>query len=93
MFDFIGAGVPLTSPRLYSGGTTDDIRVALMYISATYPKAPLLGIGFSLGANVLTRYLAEEGEHSRLKAGCVLASVSKYFFDDSRVANRVPVVT
>jgi len=68
------AGVPLTSPRLYSGGTTDDIRVALMYISTMYPNAPLLGIGFSLGANVLTRYLAEEGEQSRLNAGCVLAS-------------------
>ncbi|TCD69717.1 hypothetical protein EIP91_006484 [Steccherinum ochraceum] len=68
------AGVPLTSPRLYSGGTTDDIRTALMYISSLYPNAPLLGIGFSLGANVLTRYLAEEGERSRLNAGCVLAS-------------------
>ena len=40
-----------------------------------YPKAPLIGIGFSLGANVLTRYLAEEGEKSRLVAGCALACV------------------
>lgn len=84
LFDLIGAGVPLTTPRLYSGGTTDDIRVALMYISTTYPKAPLLGIGFSLGANVLTRYLAEEGTHSRLNAGCVLGSVSLHVCD-SRV--------
>lgn len=51
-----------------------------MYISTTYPKAPLLGIGFSLGANVLTRYLVEEGEHSRLNAACVLASVSSLLF-------------
>lgn len=46
-----------------------------MYISKCYPKAPLLGLGFSLGANVLTRYLAEEGDESRLRSGCVLACV------------------
>jgi hypothetical protein len=67
------AGVPLTSPQLYSAGHTEDLRVALLYITHTYPNAPLLGIGFSLGANVLTRYLAEEGKQSRLIAGCALA--------------------
>jgi len=66
------AGVPVTSPQLYSAGHTDDIRVALMYISKLYPNAPLLGVGFSLGANVLTRYLAQEGEHSRLMAGVAI---------------------
>ncbi|KAJ7285857.1 Alpha/Beta hydrolase protein [Mycena rebaudengoi] len=67
------AGVPITSPQLYSAGHTGDIRDALIYISAIYPKAPLMGLGFSLGANVLTRYLAEEGENSRLSSGCALA--------------------
>ncbi|KAH9854129.1 AB-hydrolase YheT [Lenzites betulinus] len=66
------AGVPLTSPQLYSALHTDDIRVAVMYIAKLYPRATLIGVGFSLGANVLTRYLAEEGEKSRLVAGCVL---------------------
>ncbi|PCH38245.1 AB-hydrolase YheT [Wolfiporia cocos MD-104 SS10] len=67
------AGVPITSPQLYSAGHTDDIRVAVLHISRRYPKAPLLGIGFSLGANVLTRYLAEEGQQCRLVAGCAVA--------------------
>ncbi|KAH9934794.1 AB-hydrolase YheT [Fomitopsis serialis] len=67
------AGVPLTTPQMYSAGHTDDIRVAVMHIANRYPKARLLGIGFSLGANVLTRYLAEEGTQSRLAAGCVVA--------------------
>lgn len=58
-----------------SAGHTDDIRSALLYISAKYPKAPLLGVGFSLGANVLTRYVGEEGVNSRLKAAAVLACV------------------
>ncbi len=70
-----GAGVPLTSPQLYSAGHTDDLRTALVFISRLYPKAPLLGVGFSLGANVLTRYLAQEGDKSRLLAGCALGCV------------------
>lgn len=46
-----------------------------MYIAHTYPKAPLVGVGFSLGANVLIRYLGEEGTSSRLLTGCALACV------------------
>jgi uncharacterized protein len=69
----------MTSPRFYSAGGTDDIRQALVYISHRYPKAPLLGLGFSLGANILTRYVAEEGDRSRLIAACTLACVSPIF--------------
>ncbi|KAJ7839133.1 Alpha/Beta hydrolase protein [Mycena olivaceomarginata] len=67
------AGVPVTSPRLYTPGHTDDLRLALIYISQIYPQAPLLGVGFSMGAGILIRYLAEEGTASRLVSGCALA--------------------
>ncbi|TBU42161.1 AB-hydrolase YheT [Dichomitus squalens] len=66
------AGTPVTSEKLYHCGNTDDARQALMYISHRYPKAKLIGLGFSLGANILVRYLAQEGEQSRLIAGCAL---------------------
>ncbi|KAK7472911.1 hypothetical protein VKT23_001017 [Stygiomarasmius scandens] len=66
-------GVPMTTPRFYSAGGTDDIRQAVIYIANKYPHAPLLGLGFSLGANIMTRYVAEEGEKSRLSAVCALA--------------------
>ncbi|KAF9005631.1 AB-hydrolase YheT [Cyathus striatus] len=67
------AGVPITSQLLYSAGHTDDTRQALAYIAYKFPKAPLLGLGFSLGSNVITRYLAEEGEQTRLLSACTLA--------------------
>jgi predicted alpha/beta-fold hydrolase len=76
LLDPSGAGVPLTSPQLYSSCHTDDLRQALLYISYRYPRAPLLGLGFSLGANILTRYVAEEGEECRLISACALACVS-----------------
>ena len=40
-----------------------------------YPHASLLGLGFSLGANILTWSVAEEGESYRLVSACVLASM------------------
>jgi hypothetical protein len=36
----------------------------------------MIGLGFSLGASVLTRYLGEEGEDSNLISGCALACVN-----------------
>lgn len=73
-----GAGTPITTPQLYSACHTDDLRQTLLYLSAIFPKAPLLGVGYSLGANVLTRYLAEEGENSRLVSGCVVSCVGGF---------------
>jgi predicted alpha/beta-fold hydrolase len=56
-----------------------------MYISHQYPEAILHGLGFSLGANVMTRYIAEEGNRTRLHSGCALACVSqpRVFLDTS----------
>lgn len=67
------AGVPITSPRLYSAGHTDDTRHALAFIAHKYPNARLHGVGFSLGSNVLTRYLGEEEDATRIHSACALA--------------------
>ncbi|KAI5474701.1 alpha/beta hydrolase, carboxylesterase [Pseudohyphozyma bogoriensis] len=66
------AGTRVTSKQLYSGAYTDDLRCGLAYLSEFAPKAPLYGIGFSLGANVVAKYLGEEGEQTPLKAGLAL---------------------
>lgn len=71
--------MPITSPQLYSAGVTDDLRQAVFYISNKFPGAPLLGLSFSLGANVMTRYIAEEGGHCRFQSACVLACVGCTF--------------
>jgi hypothetical protein len=82
-----GAGVPLTSPQLFGMSHTDDFRQAMLYIAEMYPRAPLLGLGFSLGANVLTRYVAEEGESCRLISACAVACVCTYHFHVVFTAN------
>ncbi|KAL0577146.1 hypothetical protein V5O48_004860 [Marasmius crinis-equi] len=67
-------GTPITSQRFYMAGETEDLRQALAYLSFKYPNAPLHGLGFSLGANMITRYVAQEGKNSRLWSACVLAN-------------------
>lgn len=68
--------MPITAPRFYSAAATDDYACGALFVSKLFPKAKLVGLGFSLGANVVTRYLGEEGEKSRLIGGCALACVS-----------------
>ncbi|SPO27355.1 related to putative acyltransferase [Ustilago trichophora] len=68
------ANVPVTSPQLYSALKIADIRSALLLITKLYPNSPLVGIGFSLGANVLGRYLGEEGDDSPLLGGVIVGT-------------------
>jgi predicted alpha/beta-fold hydrolase len=60
------AGSQLYTPRLYSGAWTDDFRFAVSHVKHRCPTAKLGGLGFSLGSNVLVKYLGEEGEHCPL---------------------------
>ncbi|RUP36175.1 LOW QUALITY PROTEIN: hypothetical protein BC936DRAFT_138482 [Jimgerdemannia flammicorona] len=59
----------LVTPQLYSGAYTDDLRIALRYIRSEIPNAKLMAIGFSLGSNVLVKYLGEEGDRTPFIAG------------------------
>ncbi|WRT66465.1 uncharacterized protein IL334_003424 [Kwoniella shivajii] len=66
------ASTPLTSPHLYSTGSTIDLHTSVLYLSTLFPASPMFGVGFSLGAAVMTRYLGEQGDKCRLRAGVVL---------------------
>lgn len=50
---------------------TADIRYTAKYLSEKYnfQSEALVGLGFSMGANVLVKYLGEEGERTPLTAG------------------------
>ncbi|UZJ53492.1 hypothetical protein CBS101457_002812 [Exobasidium rhododendri] len=68
------ANTPVTSAQLYSAAKTSDLRCALLFITSIYPHSPLIGLSFSLGANVLAKYLGEEGDDSPLLAGIACAA-------------------
>jgi uncharacterized protein len=67
-----GKNVPVTTPRGYTGAYTGDIRCAVQRISArlntSSPNACMFLVGHSLGANLITKYLGEEGFSGTLPA-------------------------
>lgn len=68
------AQTPLTSPHLYCSGSTLDVHTATLFLADLFPASPMFGVGFSLGAALMTRYLGEQGQHCRLQAAVVLCA-------------------
>lgn len=62
------AGSPLTTPRLFTAADSDDICLAIQFITRARPWSTMMGIGLGYGANMLTKYLAEAGEKTPLTA-------------------------
>lgn len=69
-------GAPVTTPRGYTGAYTGDIRGVVQSISARLDdNVPIFLVGNSLGANLITKYLGEEGLSGTLPK-CVAGGIS-----------------
>jgi predicted alpha/beta-fold hydrolase len=66
----------LTSTRGYSAADPEDLAAALQAVKERYPEAPIAAAGFSLGGNLLVKYLAFAGANTPLTAA---ASISNPF--------------
>ncbi|XP_048616178.1 embryogenesis-associated protein EMB8 isoform X2 [Brassica napus] len=67
-------GVSVTSDCFYNAGWTEDVRVVLDHLQHEFPMAPLFAIGTSIGANILVKYLGEEGEKTPLRGAVAICS-------------------
>lgn len=54
-----GINCELTSPKISCGAFTGDIEEIINHIRSLYPNAPLYGISYSMGANLLTKYIGQ----------------------------------
>lgn len=67
-----GSKTPITSSKMYCAGSSWDLKEAIHGIKKLYPNQKLYGVGFSLGANIMGKYMAEEGLNAELEsASCV----------------------
>ncbi|KAK5945380.1 hypothetical protein PMZ80_002585 [Knufia obscura] len=64
----------ITTPILFNARSTWDLRQTVKWLRETFPNRPLYGVGFSLGANILTNYLGEEGANCQFKAAVALSN-------------------
>lgn len=69
------SGEPNRRPRFYHSGETGDLRVVLAHLAEEFPESPLGAVGWSLGGNVLLKFLGEEEDRarSRLKAAVTIS--------------------
>lgn len=79
------SGRPNRLPRNYHSGDSDDLAYFVSTLTQQYPNAILTGVGFSLGGNVLLKWLGETGTRNPLEAA-VAVSVP---FDLHKAAYRV----
>jgi len=60
-------------PRLYHAGETRDLAMVVQSLSQRNPGVPIATIGFSLGGNVLLKWLGETGNSSPLTAAIAIS--------------------
>jgi uncharacterized protein len=76
--------LPNRRPRLYHSGETADLDFVVRTLVAREPATPLHALGFSLGGNVLLKWLGEHGPASAIRSAAVisvpydLAAASRY---------------
>ncbi|OMO75197.1 hypothetical protein CCACVL1_16294 [Corchorus capsularis] len=83
-------GVSLTSDCCYNAGWTEDTRKIIDHIHCEYPEAPLFAVGTSIGANILVKYLGEEGTNTPVVGAAAICSPWDLLICD-RFINRNPV--
>jgi hypothetical protein len=72
--------LPNRRPRLYHSGETGDLDFVVRTLAAREPGVPITAIGFSLGGNVLLKWLGEHGEEGQA-AGIAAAAVLSVPYD------------
>ncbi|HVT08502.1 MAG TPA: alpha/beta fold hydrolase [Polyangia bacterium] len=71
--DDIKRRLPNRRPRLYHSGETEDLDLVVRALVRRDPAAPLYAVGFSLGGNVLIKYLGEQGAGGPIRAAATLS--------------------
>ncbi len=63
------------APRFYHSGETEDVGFVVDLLRERFPTRPLMAIGFSLGGNILLKYLGEQkpGDPSAVSAAVVVS--------------------
>lgn len=66
------SGEPNRLARCYHSGETDDIHFIYHTLRQRHPEAALAVVGFSIGGNVLLKWLGEQGNKLRLFASVAI---------------------
>jgi len=57
------ANVPLTTPRIFGYGSTEELESMMWRLLELYPRTRFISVGFSLGGNLTTNFLHKVPEN------------------------------
>ena len=60
-------------PRTYHSGETGDVGHVVRLLRERHPSTPFAAVGFSLGGNVLLKWLAERGDRAEVAAAAAVS--------------------
>lgn len=52
--------IPLTAPRIFTMGSTEEYGAMVDEVRLLHPQSKLIAVGFSMGANLILKYLGED---------------------------------
>lgn len=96
VLNFRGYSQPITSGKYHNLSSTEDMKFAIEYLIARNPTKKFVAIGFSMGANMLLKYLAEEAKAGNSIPFLCAVSASnpfdlqalyKYHYSNSKIKN------
>ena len=61
--------LPITSPRIFSYGNTIDYNMMVDDLLKRFPMNRMICVGFSMGANLVTKFIGEAPRPDRIIAG------------------------
>lgn len=67
------SGEPNLLPRSYHSGASEDLAEVIAHLQAQRPIAPLYAVGYSLGGNILLKYLGETATACPLQAAVAVS--------------------
>lgn len=67
------SGEPNRLPRSYHAGETNDVDLVMRALVEREPNTPFAAVGFSLGGNVLLKWLGETGKNNPLIAAVAIS--------------------
>ncbi|CAO2835245.1 unnamed protein product [Amaranthus hypochondriacus] len=82
-------GVSVTSDCFYNAGWTEDVRVIIHRIHNEHPNAPLFVVGTSIGANILVKFLGEDGEDIPIAGAVAICSPWDLLIGDRFIGRRL----
>ncbi len=86
------SGVPNRQPRFYHSGETEDLAFILGLLRERFPHRPIGALGFSLGGNVLLRFLGtRKADAAQVLTGAAAISVPFDLIEGTHLLERSPM--